>query len=236
MKVAVMQPYLFPYLGYFQLVSAVDTFVFFDDVNFINKGWINRNNILVNGGTHLFTLPLKKASQNKLINEIEISDYNNWKDQLLKLIEFNYKKAPYFDTVILWLKHTLNTKMYSLLSEFVCDTIKSTAALLSLNAKFEYSHQINYKESSDMTGENKVLSICRILRAGQYINPKNGMDLYSQEKFESEKIKLSFIIMNDIQYPQYKNKSFVPFLSILDVLMFNGIEETKELINKYHLN
>ena len=231
-----MQPYLFPYLGYIQLISAVDTFVFFDDVNFINKGWINRNNILVNGNAHLFTLPLKKASQNKLINEIEISDYTAWKNQFLQQIEFNYKKAPHFDPVFSWLKKTIEIKQYNLLSEFVTDTIKSIAALLELKTKFQYSSQLNYKEKPEMSGQDKVLSICKILNATHYINPKNGQELYNKENFDTENIKLNFILMDDIQYTQFKNKPFVPFLSILDVLMFSGLENTKKLITNYHLN
>ena len=74
MTVAIMQPYLFPYIGYWQLIHAVDTFVIFDDVNYIKKGYINRNNILVNGQKQTFTLELMSASQNKLINDIDIGN------------------------------------------------------------------------------------------------------------------------------------------------------------------
>ena len=92
MRIAIMQPYTFPYLGYFQLINAVDTFVFYDDVNFIKRGWINRNNILVNGQGSLFTIPLLKASQNKQINEVEVVFDEKWKNQFFKSIEYNYKK------------------------------------------------------------------------------------------------------------------------------------------------
>ncbi len=103
MNIAVMQPYIFPYLGYYQLVHAVDTFVFFDDVNFIMKGWINRNRILQQNEPFKFTVPLIKASQNRLINAIEISDYNRWKSDFLKSIEHSYKKAPEFSSIFPWL-------------------------------------------------------------------------------------------------------------------------------------
>lgn len=99
MKLAIMQPYFLPYIGYFQLINAVDTFVLLDDVNYINKGWINRNQLLLNGKAHLFTLPLQKASQNKLINQLELSNETKWKDKLLKTIETAYKKAPQFHLV-----------------------------------------------------------------------------------------------------------------------------------------
>ena len=96
MKAAVMQPYLFPYIGYFQLINAVDTFVVYDDVNYIKKGWINRNSILVNEKPFLFTVDLKEVSQNKLINEITIDENSNWKKNILRTIELSYKKAPFF--------------------------------------------------------------------------------------------------------------------------------------------
>lgn len=96
MKIAVMQPYLFPYIGYFQLLNAVDMFVVFDDVNFIKKGWINRNNILVNRQKYLFTVPLKDASQNKLIKEVQIAD-DGWQEKFLKTVAQSYKKAEFFD-------------------------------------------------------------------------------------------------------------------------------------------
>ena len=189
MTIAVMQPYLFPYLGYIQLMNAVDTFVFFDDVNFINKGWINRNNILVNGNAHLFTLPLKKASQNKLINEIETADYTAWKKQFLQQIDFNYKKAPHFETIFSWLKETLDAKQYILLSELVCNSLQSLAQLLSFKTEFQYAGQLNYKVNQEMNGQDKVLSICNLLHASHYVNPINGQELYSREDFAKQNIK-----------------------------------------------
>src|SRR5882762_4707817 len=107
MKLAVMQPYFFPYIGYFQLVKAVDTFVFFNDVNFIKKGWINKNNLLQYNKALSFTIPLQKVSQNKRINEVEISGYDVWRKDFIKTIEFNYKKAPHFDAAITLIKEIL---------------------------------------------------------------------------------------------------------------------------------
>ena len=104
MTLAIMQPYLFPYIGYWQLLNAVDTFVLYDDVNYINKGYINRNSILVDGKAQQFTLELINASQNKLINEIEIG--NNSK-KLLKTITQSYIKAPFFEDIITLIEEIL---------------------------------------------------------------------------------------------------------------------------------
>src|ERR1700743_3529780 len=107
MTIAVMQPYIFPYLGYYQLVNAVDDFIFFDDVNYINKGWINRNRILQNNEDFRFTIPLNKASQNRLINEIEIADFSKWRTDFTRILENNYKKAPQYHFFYPWVKDFL---------------------------------------------------------------------------------------------------------------------------------
>ena len=110
MKLAIMQPYIFPYIGYFQLIKAVDKFVLYDDVNFINRGWINRNRILVNGQDSMFTIPLKDASQNKLINEIDVNWDNNWKGKFLKTIEQAYKKAPFYEKILPIIEKTIEVQ------------------------------------------------------------------------------------------------------------------------------
>ena len=234
MRVAVMQPYIFPYLGYYQLVNAADTFVFFDDVNYINKGWINRNNILQNNQPLRFTLPLIKASQNKLINEIEISDYEKWKTSFLKTIEMSYKKATFFQEIFFWLNGFF-AQQFSLISEITSASIKSVAALLQMKTQFCFSSDMKYKTGENQDGQMKVLEICRTLDADQYINPKNGTELYDKNIFEANNIKLYFINMDAFEYKQFKADLFVPYLSIIDVLMFNGINGTKEFLNKYTL-
>ena len=95
MKLAIMQPYIFPYIGYFQLINAVDKFVIRDDVNFIMRGWINRNRILVNDSDSLFSIPVEKASQNTLTSDCVLADLRVT-GKLLKSIEHYYKKATTF--------------------------------------------------------------------------------------------------------------------------------------------
>ena len=234
MTVAVMQPYIFPYLGYYQLVNAVDYFVFFDDVNYINKGWINRNNILQNNLPLRFTLPLIKASQNKLINEIELSEYEKWKSGFLKTIEMSYKKAPFFNSINTWLIDFFSSS-YTKVSEITSASILAVATLLQMKTKFCYSSLLKYKSLDDQDGQMKVIEICRLLNADQYINPKNGSELYDKNTFALNDVQLHFINMDNVVYPQFKADAFVPYLSIIDVLMFNGIDGTKDLLNKYSL-
>ncbi len=235
MTVAIMQPYIFPHLGYYQLVNAVDTFIFFDDVNYINKGWINRNNILQQDKPLKFTVPLAKASQNRLINEIELSEYSKWRKDFLKSVEISYKKAPQFAFVFKWLNEFF-TKDYGLISDLAADSVKAVAKLLDLPVVFKSSGSLNYKNVVAQNGEQKILKLCKILGAGRYINPKNGINLYNRNVFNSENIQLKFINMHEVTYPQFKKDEFVPNLSIIDVLMFNSIDEIKLLLIEYSLN
>jgi hypothetical protein len=236
MKVAVMQPYLFPYLGYYQLVNAVDKFVFFDDVNFINKGWINRNQILQQNEACRFTLPLVKASQNRMINEIEIADFVKWRKDFIKQIEFNYKKAPCFAFLCSWLRDFLFSKEYKLISDLTAGSVQAIAGLLGMSTAFEFSSALNYRNEATQDGQSKILRICEMMGADSYINPKNGTGLYDMQHFKNKNISLNFIQMEDIIYRQFQADKFVPYLSMIDVLMFNDIEEARRLLNKYTLN
>ncbi len=235
MTIAVMQPYLLAYLGYYQLVNASDTFVFFDDVNFINKGWINRNQTLQQGKATMFTVPLIKASQNRKINEIELADFPKWRKDFLKSIEFNYKKAPFYAETYDWLQHFIHAKNYTNISEITCESIISIADLLEMKTQFKFSSKMDYQTKEDMPGGEKILSICNLLNATNYINPINGQSLYNKEQFDQQNVQLNFIKMDEISYVQFGKNDFVPYLSIIDVLMFNGIEETKILLSNYTL-
>ena len=227
MKLAIMQPYFLPYLGYFQLIKAVDKYLIYDDVNFIKRGWINRNNMLINGQRFLFTLPLCGASQNKLINEIYLS---NDRSTLLKTIYNSYKKAPYFSTIFSMVEQILGYEDKNL-ANFVGNSIIQISNYLQLDTEFLYSSDIKEKNNL-LKGQEKVLNICAAMGASEYINSIGGADLYSKEQFEECNIKLSFIKTQLIEYKQFNNQ-FVPDLSILDVLMFNSVEQTNELLNKY---
>lgn len=235
MKIAVMQPYFFPYLGYFQLVRAVDQFVFFDDVNFIKKGWIHRNQILLHQAAHMFSIPLTKVSQNRKICDIELSDYQQWSKDFLRQLEYSYKKAPQFVNVFSWLATLFNEREYTHISQLAINSVAETFSFLGLEQRFIKSSELPYQREEGTTGQEKILSICKLLGSTTYINPKNGVDLYDNEVFRANNIDLKFIYMSDISYPQFKKDSFVPYLSMLDVLMFNEPSTILEYLNQYTL-
>jgi len=225
-----MQPYIFPYLGYWQLMKAVDVFVIFDDVNFIKKGWIHRNNILVSGQKNLFTLPLQKASQNKKINEINLSETENWQEKFLRSIFLAYKKAPMFDEVYTLIERIINHSEKNLAS-FLGNQLKLVNNHLGIDTKLISSEIYN---NQDLKGQERILDICEKESAHHYVNPIGGQELYDHKSFETRNMSLSFLKTTPFEYKQFKNE-FVPWLSIIDILMFNNKEAVHQALDGYEL-
>lgn len=226
-----MQPYLFPYTGYFQLINAADKFVIYDDVNFIKKGWINRNNILVNGKANLFSVPLKNSSQNRLIKDIEISDDIVWKTDLLKTLELGYKKAPFFNDVFKIISGIIRNNENNL-SEFIYFSLTELMKYLEIDTELVRSSEVY--NNSDIKQQERIIDICIKENAENYINPIGGRELYSKDLFRNNGISLYFIKSNDIIYNQF-GSDFVSSLSVIDVMMFNPKERIKEFLNDYEL-
>jgi len=230
MVVGIMQPYIFPYVGYFQLVKAVDKFVFYDDVNFINRGWINRNNILVNGLEHLFTIPLFKASQNKLIKDINISFPEFEREKFLKKIEFSYKKAPFFKEAFNLILSVVNTQEDSL-SRYTANSVEAVAKYLNLKTEFYFSSETS-PETKGFDKADRLIAITKSFGSKNYYNALGGAKLYDKEYFASQGIQLNFCKSIETPYKQFDD-NFVPNLSIIDVIMFNSAENTVKILNKY---
>lgn len=231
MKVAIMQPYFFPYIGYWQLLHAVDTFVIYDDVNFIKRGWINRNRLLENGKPAYFNVFLKNASQNKHINEIGRLEDCIEEKKLLRRIKTCYEKAPFFKQI-----YPITEKLLTLreekLAEYLTATIVTIAQILEIEVKFELSSEID--KNHMYKGQDRILHICHKLCADTYCNAIGGQELYNRETFKQNGINLFFLKTDALSYEQFGN-DFVPSLSIIDVLMFNGIEKTREYLKLYKL-
>ena len=228
MKVAIMQPYLFPYIGYWQLIASVDTFVIYDDVHYIKKGYINKNNILINEKMHRITLEVLNASQNSLINELNIG-MNNMK--LLKTIKITYQKAPYFQFVYPLLEEILCSSEKNL-AKFVGFSIEKISHFLEIDTKILYSS--NIKQERNVRKEDRLISIVKELEATEYINAIGGQKLYTKEMFQHKNINLYFLETNIIPYIQFQN-DFVPYLSIIDILMFNDLKNIKMMLSNYTL-
>jgi hypothetical protein len=226
-----MQPYLFPYIGYFQLIGAVDKFVLYDDVSYINRGWINRNNILMNGKAALFTVPLKDASQNRNIRDIELAAETRWREKLMKSLEMNYKKAPYFDQAYPLLSGILHEPVY-LIRDLVAASLRAILAYLEIVTDVVDS-SVQYN-NDHLRAQDRILDICLQEGAGVYINPIGGTALYNREHFADAGVTLQFLRPKPVRYPQFSGE-FVSWLSIIDVLMFNSPSETRDLLKQYEL-
>ncbi len=229
-KVAIMQPYFMPYIGYWQLINAVDLFVLFDDVNFIKKGWINRNRIINNKQEYTFVLPLKNVSQNRLINEHEFVD-NEAKTKLFNLISNSYKKAPEWDNVKDLLNDVINYPTLDLV-EYIKNSIEKICNYLGIETRIVASSDLD--NNKELKAQDKIIDICKMLDAGMYINPSGGIDLYDDERFMKEGIDLRFIFSRAIEYKQYNN-DFIPGLSFIDMLCFLDKEEIRNKLEQYDL-
>ena len=233
MRVGIMQPYLFPYIGYFQLIKSVDEFVVCDDVQYIKRGWINRNRILMNGEPKLFVFSLKKGHQSLNINERYFSSkFKEERDKFLKTIECVYKKAPYYHKVLPILYDILSCDTDIDISKHIYNSLKIICKLLNINTKFRISSEMT--KDNELKCQDKVIDIVKRLNGDVYINSIGGKMLYSKEEFKNNNIDLFFIKRKDIVYKQYNN-DFVPDLSIIDVMMFNSKEAVEEMLNMYEL-
>lgn len=230
MRIAVMQPYFFPYLGYFQLMQAADTFVFYDDVNYISRGYVNRNSVLGNAGEQRITLELIGASQNKLIKDITVGGN---RAKLLKTLLMLYGKAPQAERIMPLMKTCLENEEDNL-AGFLITGLRNVAAELGLNPAFLLSSQI--EKNSDLRGQDKILAICKALGATGYINPAGGQDLYDHAVFDTAGIDLQFhsFIPRDYIVTD-KTRSYIPCLSVIDFLMWVPPEDRMPHLTSYTL-
>lgn len=225
MKLAIMQPYFMPYIGYFQLIAAVDTFIVYDNIKYTKKGWINRNRILQNGTDAMFSIPLKKDSDSLDVVKRELAaDFN--RDKLLNQFRGAYRKAPYFEQTFPLLERIVRYEDVNLF-RFLHHSIVRTCEHLEINTEIRISSEIAIDH--DLTGQDKVLALCEAVGAATYVNAIGGMQLYSKNVFWERGIELKFIKSIPFEYPQLGNE-FVLWLSIIDVMMFHPIEAIRTCI------
>jgi hypothetical protein len=233
-RLAIMQPYIFPYIGYFQLMQAADRFVVYDDVAFMKQGWIARNRILIHGEPSFFAVPIKHASSFVSIRDTKIDDgpqHREWGQKLLKTFDNAYRRAPEFARVFP-LVESVFAKPATHVAELAVASLKAVAAYLDIDV--EWVETSGAYGNAALSGEDRVLAICRAEGASEYINPSGGRELYDRDRFAAEGVRLSFLQPKPIEYRQF-NGPFVPWLSIIDVLMFNGRDATRLMLDRYDL-
>lgn len=231
MRIAIMQPYFLPYIGYFQLINAVDKFVIYDNIEYTKKGWINRNRILANSGAEYITLPLKKDSDFLPVNQRKLSDnYDIDRIKILRKIKENYRKAPYFSTGSTIAEDILSNPERNLF-KFILNSVQLICKYIEIETEIVISS--NIVVNHNLKGDEKVIAICRALNAEQYINPIGGTEIYDKQAFKFHNIDLYFLRTVPFTYRQF-NSEFIPWLSILDLIMFISVGDLKDLINKQY--
>lgn len=232
MKLAVMQPYFFPYLGYFQLIKKADRFVLFDDIQYIRHGWINRNRILKPGeGWQFIIAPLVKHGQKEVIKNISLQDNNEWKQKIIRQLDHYRKKARHYDETVKLIQRCFDTSETNV-ARFNAHALEQICNALELPFRKEISSEMNFDYSNVNDAGEWALRISEQLGAKEYINPPGGKDLFDPVKFSEANIKLSFL--SPVLEPYNQGQSnFEPGLSIIDVLMFNGVEGTRQIIHNF---
>lgn len=222
MRLGIMQPYFYPYLGYFSLIKHTDHWIVFDTVQYIEHGWINRNQIIhpSKPETMYFTVPLQKHSRETSIKNIYIENTSNYQEKILGQLNASYKKrAPYFKTVYSMVEDALYQNFKDIVSLNVY-TLNQICKYLNIPFHYDIYSQMNLNISPVHGPGDWALNISIALGADEYINPPGGMDIFNPEDFKSHNIQLSFLKINLKPYSQKKAR-FFESLSILDVMMFN---------------
>jgi len=233
LKLGIMQPYFFPYIGYFQLIGSVDQFVIHDDVQWIKGGWVNRNRILLNAQPHYITLPLKKDSSLLNINERELSlDTESKKNKIIRQIEGAYGRAPYFESVFTLVSTCFTCKERNA-SSFIVNSLRKSCDYLGIKTPFVLSSDLDKR--NELNAEERVIDINIVMGASHYINPAGGSYLYNKTHFLNKGLKLSFIKTKSLPYQQFNNHKFIPFLSIIDLMMFNSRQQISYILNEYNI-
>lgn len=233
MRLAIMQPYFLPYIGYFQLMSAVDKLVLLDDVTFINGGWINRNRIAVKGAPYWVTLPLAQASQNRRINEIEIVDDPSWRRKTARTVEMSYGSAPFAHDILPLFSDMLKDAR-GFLSPFLFRQLRRVADYIGIDTAIEDTATIYPKEGR--SGQERILDICAREGATGYVNLPGGRNLYDPGLFTSAGIELLFLEPNLPALTLQHSGDDGPSLSILDLLMLNSVATIREATGMFRLD
>lgn len=222
-----MQPYFMPYIGYFQLIAAVDTFIVYDNIKYTKKGWINRNRMLQNGKDVIFSLPLKGDSDSLNVCDRDLAaDFNC--DKFLSQISGSYRRAPYFSQTFPLVEQVVRHGERNLF-KFIHHSLVSTCEHLGIATEIRVSSDVAIDH--DLKNQDKVLALCAAVGARTYVNAIGGMELYSKDEFRMRGIDLKFIKSKSFEYAQLGN-DFVPWLSIIDVMMFNAPEQVNAAIRE----
>jgi hypothetical protein len=227
-----MQPYLFPYVGYFQLMAAVDQFVYLDDVASTRPSWVNRNRWLTNGVATYFTAPVRASSLNTPIYQLRLVSDSHWREKLLIGLRHRYRRAPHFLTVSRIFEEVISTQLTSA-AQLAINSIEVVCRHLDINVPT--SRSIDRWGASPLTKSARIFDMCKKVGADEYVNPAGGRALYCEAAFREHGIRLEWLLPRIAPYHQIMATSFVPSLSIVDVMMFNSVDRVRDMVRPANL-
>lgn len=234
MKVGIMQPYFFPYLGYYSLIKSTDQFILFDTVQFIRHGWIERNRVLkpVEGWQYI-AVPLEKKSLTTPISETKIRNMENWRDKINRQLEHYKKRAPHYHATIEIINSAIDIDTDSIVV-MNANILAKTCEYIGIPLKLKIFSEMGLNIGNELGAGEWALYISKAISASEYVNPMGGRDIFRPDQFKAEGITLSFIENNLHQYSQ-RRPSFESGLSIIDVMMFNDVPQIIQLIDDVNL-
>ncbi len=232
-RVAIMQPYVFPYVGYFHLIEATDRMVFYDDVVFRKRSWINRNRILLGGRDHLFTVPVSGSSQNILIQDVRLAVDSSWRRKFMLTLRHAYGHAPHFGPVADLVEKVLSASHESV-ADLAIASIDGVYDLIGVPWDHERSSACS-PQTRGLDGASRLIRIALDQGAAEYVNAVGGRDLYRKEDFLAGGLGLGFVESLPIEYDQLGGHRFVPGLSIIDLLMFNDVAGVKHALTQFRV-
>jgi hypothetical protein len=231
MIAGIMQPYLFPYIGYFQLMRHCDVFVVLDDVQYMSGGWINRNRILLDGHPRYITKPVQKDDHTATINRRRYVLDRGETTRVLRRIEAAYRKAPRFRSVMPLLEDILSFGNPNV-ADFNHHAIARLVERLEIRTRILRSSAM--EGLGGAKGTDRVIAICKSLGAVTYVNPIGGTALYSRKRFAEAGIDLQFLEAVPGPYPQFAPE-FVPYMSIIDIMMHNDPRALQDRLAEYRI-
>lgn len=229
-----MQPYFFPYIGYYSLIKHTDQFILFDTVQFIRHGWIERNRVLKpTEGWQYIAVPLEKKSLTTPIKETKIRNLEDWRDKINRQLEHYKKRAPHYRAAIEVINAAINIDTDSIVV-LNANILTKTCEYIGIPLKLRIFSEMGLDVGDGHGAGEWALYISKAISASEYINPIGGRDIFQADQFRAAGITLSFIENNLPQYSQ-KRPTFEPGLSIVDVMMFNDVPQIIQLIDDINL-
>lgn len=234
MRLGIMQPYIFPFWGYYQLIAATDRFIVYDDVSYIKQGWINRNRILLNGEPFSFTVPLQDAGSFKAIGQtaLDPKSFALWRGKFYKTLTQAYRKAPYFEPAMNLVTKVLDDPLHLTISQLATTSLREVCDYLNIGTSFASS--AGRYNNTHLAAQVRILDICAIEGASTYINAIGGQKLYNFDDFKNRGLQLAFLESQPLDYTQF-GRPMVGSLSIIDVLMFNSSNELQNRLPQFKL-